>query len=617
MKPQSIKTLLKKKSWTGRDVGTALLMGLAHDIKNKGKKAAPLFPQEDLDRMTATLTTEPQVTAYRVYLAIYEAIVTNFNKNQASIQQFYNGYYRYLLALRSASQAEDALRHSENYPLILTQAQYDRIVQEERHRLRSTSASFASIMFYLLEDYMNDLDQAPQAIRAAIEATRREPVTNGRILAGYNIDTEAGYYSLPDGRRSDRMSSEEWQKALGLDLEEPDLWGEPIMAVRQAWRFECWRLMYEGEEAIKEAFREKVSKDFAAYSVTIPELFKALESLSEGITERVGDRALAIAKKLVDMPSSNATWHYYEAPPEDLTKFDVLEELLERYTGALATFTAVHGEPVKEINPRSQLKEFREDYPAVYSALKDFIEENIAASRGLMANQQLKPITTWGELADLGIPSFKRLVEVSSHDITAHYTSGKDTGKKLQARRRIVYNGVAVLTNASSSQVDSQGNYIEPEDWYADTSSIIALAKDKAEADYTRALLEVFVTPALRYILAFNAFIEIVANTYDLDFIKIAQEPLSYQKDRVEALNNLIYMFYATVYGTEAEKAEKRKLIKSVFAPVHVDALAPSQERIDLIAEHLTDLGITREGAAALNNWERLVQALIGEGADK
>ena len=216
---RDVKTLLSKKGWTGQEVGQALMASLIHEVKNLGKDVKPLFTQADLDRMENSLNTRPDYISYGVYRSIYSAVVDGFNKGQGLYQQFYNGFYRYMMLLQQATKIEQSLKEAENYPLVMTQSQYNRIAAHVLAENRSIPVTFRQLFFELLEDYVDkysieETDSIPEAIASALEASKEEPVINRRILENYKTDTGHVYYLLPEGRRSEKMEPEKWREAI-------------------------------------------------------------------------------------------------------------------------------------------------------------------------------------------------------------------------------------------------------------------------------------------------------------------------------------------------------------------------------------------------------------------
>jgi hypothetical protein len=134
--PKEIGDLLNQKSWTGEEVGKALLASLINDVKNKGKTYDALFSQSDFEKMERTLTSPKDLAAYGVYQEIYTAVVAGFNKGQGLAQQFHNGYHRYAMNAEMAYNMEKALADMELQPLIMTRSQYERAREQARAEKR-------------------------------------------------------------------------------------------------------------------------------------------------------------------------------------------------------------------------------------------------------------------------------------------------------------------------------------------------------------------------------------------------------------------------------------------------------------------------------------------------
>jgi|GEM_PF-4147785 hypothetical protein len=121
-----INALLTQKSWSGKEVGQAIMANLINDVKNIGKASKPLFSQEFLKQMENTLKDPVDHLTYGVYLDIYASVSNCYNQTQGLFQQFFHGYYRCLLMLDHARNMDTMLSGLADYPLIMTQNQYDR-----------------------------------------------------------------------------------------------------------------------------------------------------------------------------------------------------------------------------------------------------------------------------------------------------------------------------------------------------------------------------------------------------------------------------------------------------------------------------------------------------------
>lgn len=590
---KKLETILAKKSWTGKEVGIALLRNLEHDLQHVGEIGTePLFPQAEFDKMRKSLDTERKWYEYAVYSGIYTTILEARPIALSMLQQFFNGYNRYFLEMRETQRAEDTYRNLEQFPLVLTEKRYKEIIDGEREKKRALKESFYSLVFHTLSQALEIYgeDEQPPAdfekIIAALEATQAERATNPRILENYYEDTEAGYYILEDGRRSDRLTPEEWQAALEarfMERHSLTIDGNPATARETAEYFNQERylqrlkLLFSGADGIIEAARER-GKELTQQEA------EEIEELLEGEIDTVAyarvSKSLAIALE-DDKPLE---WHTPDEPPTP-TKLEVLENALERYSGGW-TDRLVNGEFVPEIPEREQYKEFKRDYPQLAAALEAFIRERIPAAASLKPAQYFKPLITWGELADLPFTGFPKLVEVGDGDIAQYYAE-QETTDGLVKSARVAGHGIALLQGTPRVwDDDGSGELKDPmgtaQQILASLNTLEALEQDTDHIQHIQESLNIIALPALRYIYAYNTFLDTVAAAFDVSFIaKAARMDMKYPESQIEALNNLMYFLYKDVYGTKTEKKRKRELIKEIFQPIEVEREKPTPEAVE------------------------------------
>lgn len=604
----NLKSLLSKKGWTGEEVGKALIASLLNDIKNQGQEYELLFTQEDFSRMEDSLKTERDFTAYGVYRDIYSSIVDHYNKANALHQQFYNGYYRYLMHLDGATRADEALKRAELYPLIMTAGQYQQAEREATESLKATETSYYTLLFSLLEDFLNALDEGqkvPAEIKKAIEATKKEPAKGHALYSRYNELMGEGYHSLPDGRRSDQMTSEEWQNALKeLYLKKhkltvdgtPASFEETLKTFNEKRQLKAYSLFFNGIDAINELLAEAGEEEIPEDKEQ--EVLDALEKAIDGETRDENPLIKGLYKALdYGTPTE---WHYYPEPPADLTAYDLLDIIIDSSRYA-TTDKAEH------------LKTFKKEYKALFDALDAYIKENVPKARELKPSQLYKPFTTCGELAELGIGRYPETIKAGDLEIL-FYLQAK--GLKFADRSRASLRGIAVIQHPYSYQLDENGNYIESKSPLDDMGSLDELDNDKFTSVALYHFRNRLFIPALSYLYAYNALIEIIGAIYDIDGIEVSKLSTEQLESQVEALNNLLYMFYFNVYGDKEEKARKRKLIKELFAPLDVESIKPTAEAIATVKEELSKLGISSTARKKLKDFESLIAELDnGKGA--
>lgn len=613
---RNIDRLLAKKGWSGEEVGKALLASVIHDAKHLGEpNHKPLFSQEDFNRMESSLKTEYDYTVYGIYRDLYSAIVDSYNSAQGMFQQFYNGYARYSNSLNECIHADEALKHAEDgHPLILTQSQYNRYMKIARDQRAGIKESFISLLFSLLGDFVADSSTAPEEIREQIEATKKEPATNQRILSSYNRNSGEGYYQLPDGRRSDKLSPEEWHNAVFDDVTQQ----------RIDYQTLAYQLLYYGTPAIKALYRERTGGELEISAEDEPLYLQAIEDYL-GVAENINKQhraegtaplwrdTLQLIEKLIEGENNLPVWHYYDSPPE-LTKYDILTDSIEEYNGEI-TGDGTHA--------REYYKEFKADYPALSSALEAYIKETVEPLRNYKPTQYYKEAITWGELAELGIAKYKDLVENPAHlegdigEIIDQEAEGETQAEQFNAYRKCMRSqaGIAILRNPRADQMDINGDYKEPKSPLSYFDNIDTVAESDVAREAITAYQENLLKPALRFIYSHNALMLILGDIYDIQDMEIMQIATSSYERQIEAFNHLIYVFYGTVYGDTEEVERKRKLIKEVFTPIDIAELKPTEEAKKAVADTLKSYGLTATARKNLKNFDAIIAQLSGEGA--
>ena len=609
----SIKSLLAKKGWAGEEVGKALIASLLNDIRYQGQEHELLFTQADFDKMESSLNTDRDYLAYGVYRDIYSSIVDTYNRGQGLYQQFYNGYYRYAMHLQGAIKADNALRQAEEYPLIMTEEQYKRAERETIEEKKKFGESYYSLVFTLLEHFLNALDNGqpetvPADIAKAIEATKKEPAKGHALYSRYNELMGEGYYTLPDGRRSDQMTTEEWQKALEelyLSSHKLTIDGRPATAEETVRHYNGNRLLngmelfFKGADAIRDSYREKTGQELP--EADEQEILEELENILDGLSETPNNPLRNSLYQLYTGEKRLAEWHTYTEAPEGLTAYDLLDLITDSSNYA-------------ETDEKTHLKTFKTEYKALYTALEAYIKENVPRAGQLKPSQLYKQFIGWGELAEHKVGGFESLLATNTREIIEYL--GRQ-GLKFADRKRALFRGIAIIQQPEKDQLTENGDYKETPNPLSGLDSIDNIAEDSQKRIEIEELQHNLFIPALSYLYAYNALVEIIGAVYDIDGIEVAKIDTSYFESQLEGFNGLLYSFYYTVDGDKEEKARKRKLIKEVFSPVYAEDYKPTEDAIATVKEELSKLGVSSTARKKLKDFESLIAKLNnGEGAN-
>ena len=347
---------------------------------------------------------------------------------------------------------------------------------------------------------------------------------------------------------------------------------------------------------------EKLLEDARAQGIELGLTAEEAEQLLEDIIDEANpnkEKAALLKSSLnYEYKMDLCNWHYAEVP-EELTKYDILADMLGRYAGEYSErLLEPSGDPVEEITKREQYKEFTKDYPGLTEAVKNYVAASIPQARNLKANQYYKDIITWGELADIYYMDFDVLEIPTDIDIAAYIGNvTNDYNKKIRAACK----GIAIINKDSY------------EDPVENQQGLEYLGEHPQQADYIQKCMELIVCPALRQLYAYNALIDIYADLCEVDFLKGVKYDMDYFESMIENSNNLLYLLYREVYGSKDEIEKKRRTIKKYFRPIEVEPLQPSEKSINFIKEELRKLGHSKEAAAINKEYLSLIREMYEE----
>lgn len=600
--------LLKKKGWTGKKVGQLLIASMLNDIKQREQEEkTPLFSQSDFEKIESNISSDYDYLTYGVYRDLYSSIIDSFNRGQGLYQQFFNGFSHLFSELREVQTADNAQKANDNTPLIMTESQYKRLKAEAVKTLRGHKESYYSLLFFTLKKFLDAGDEAPEPIKTAIEATKEIPAEKITFSRSYNEQMGEGYYSLPDGRRSDQMTSEEWQKTLEeefLRTHSLTINGEPASAEETIRKYNGDRLIkscelfFKGAKAIRELVLERTGKELVG---TDKEIEEALADTIDDVWEASHNPNADQIAEALDL-STPTEWHIYEELPEGLTAYDLLDLIIDSSL-------------YEETDEKKHLKAFKTEYKELYTALNAYIEENVPKTRGLKPNQLYKDIVSWGELADAGIIGYSSRIQPNDSEIVEIWTDGEDTTENKSKRLRTWLGGIAILRNPTSYQTGENGDYIEKESPIKFFQSLYALEGDGDKIAEINGYIDNLIYPALSYLYAFNSLMEIIGKVYDLpELAEVARCDTTMFESKMNGYNGILYIFYHNVYGNEAEKQHKRAIIKEAFSPLDAESLKPSQEAIEEVTAELTKLGLSSKARKKLKYLDAFIDHLMNSG---
>ena len=576
-----IKRLLKKKGWTGRELGILELSNMAIMFRQalEGKEPQPIVEQARFREMINGITDRQQGQIYNGYISIHEWLSIRYNIAQTQLQQAQLQYRTLAAYVTDAIFAEDVYRYIEQLPAIMTEKQYrdareaglKKWLYDEDGTERGDSLAALierGISFYTKQLQTNPAK--PNPLKAIRKKYIAEPVKSKLILEGYNEVMGEGYYTIEDGsgRRSDTMTAEEWQEAITTP------------AMKQALKTTDG----SGTEYTQQ--------------IATRRLLDRAKVIFEGGTEADADEA----QQKKDYERGLATpvkWHYYEEAPADLTKWDIVEAgLMYFYGGLFCGMDVSEGEYLAELE--DFLTEFRELADAIIADIEKLY---------LTGKKQLQPLPVKGhkplkDIASLPLEDWSSTVfswgDLYKLDVYGFKDEAEEDSTVFDGNGRALRNGIAILRDVSSPlyarHVDEKGYYIEPsirhklsnftleaffpeaED-YADNVEIVEDARQVLKASYY-------------HLKGYNLALDMIARYYDVPELTVFKMPIDGIEDKIEAFNNLVPLLYKRIkdlyYEDKELKERKLQVLKDLFQPIDYEALTIPEDSREQ-AEQLLD----------------------------
>lgn len=571
----NIDKLLKKQGWTGEELGRLELANTFTSFSQalQGvKDPKPLISEADFQKMLDTIKEQEEGRTYNNYLKIHNWIAKLYNMAIAQEQQAQLNFNKLLSVLSNAMIAEDLYAYIERLPAIMTEKQYKDLVDSRKDEiLHPDGEEIGFSVFDLLEQsllfYVGLLQKEPRKknpLKPLKKKLEKELVTDPRILSHYNEVMGNGYYEREDGTRSDKVPSEEWRKSTPV-TEDP---GAQL------------------ELKIKrKAFIDK-------------------KIMEEGLTEEEAEKELDKIPELAIFIEKPATWHYYDNPPEDLNKWEVLQ------TGDLSEYyPALEGKGTEE-EKLADIEAFKKEFPEVVATLLKDMEQFIKGISSVPTKEWLTNVYMREDLYKADFYGFRK--DFVENDTTI-----------FDGNYRAIFNGIAILRPSGllneSSCINEKGYYEAPspgrailalslESFFTESESY---ATDTARVEDERATFR----ESVYYLLGYNKALELIAEKYKVEEVLAAQIPFKGMIDRLNAFNGLIRSLYTRIKHTHYEDKElqekKLKVLEDILYPIDDSFLVIPEERIAQAKRAMKDFKAFREDSYDLCN----ILCTIPEGA--
>ena len=569
-----IKRLLNKKGWTGQELGMLELYNMAELFRQSldGEEPKPVIDGAEFQKLINNIKDPIQGREYNGYISIHEWIVVAYNIAQTQFQQTQLQFRTLEGYVSKAIIAEDVFRYAEQLPYIITQKQYEKLKAEriEAYFKTEDGEELESNIFNLVERgieyYYTQLRDNPKKanpLKAIRKKYINEPVKSKIILRDYNEVTGRGYYTLPDGRRSDQMSSEEWQEAITT-------------------------------KKAKEALTE-MKKDLGGYEYTetlaMRRLTEKAKALFNGKTEEEADKEQK-RREYEEGLATPVKWTQYTEPPTDLTKWDIIEDelLLNFYPAGLLN---EEEDPYSEYNFNTSMQDFYSEF----RELVDFILKDMDRRyfKGDEVQASKLELTEWGTTTI----SWRRLYEL---DFYGERAKAEGDINVFNGNKRALFNGIAIVRPSDilkkSRFIDEEsGDYIPPKlNCKLESSSLEAFFTDSEEyADNVEVITDTRQTliESYYFVKCFNHIMSRIAVLYKVPQLDVFLLPIKVLDKRIAALNELVPVLYKQIMDTDYSdkelQAKKLKVLQDYFQPIEYERLTIPEKTKEELEGYLKD----------------------------
>lgn len=545
-----VKKILKKKKPKGNEIGQLLILSTLF----KGDK--PLFTQAEYDNMVKSVDNENDVKLYNTYLNVHNKIIQDQAALELFKQQALNGYTTLSSSIQEAISYEAARRTIAEFPLIMTENQYNELLQQAMDMQRNITLTYYGLMFhcigYFTGEYTEKIPKPPEPLKIALENLKSQPVSNPLIFDIICRQWHLGSYALPDGRKSNEIALDEYNAELERLLSQKNGGKDNV---EMYWLY-----------------------DLKADEITIKH--------DAWTNNRIAD--------ILDL---EFICDYSEI--SNYSKYDVLfgeRNILEVLMGDIND---------KKLSPLDIFHLFKGEFAELYYTLKSYLGNRKGLEVYRTAANELdifEKTITWGELADNRIMNFGYYMKVSDRDILDMIDQEKDFNCGVK-------NGIAIIKDPSEDDLDENGYYKNTRLDFADTMfrSVNKFYESEIATEYFKDTREQIYISALREIFAYDIYYDVLASETGIDELrelKADEELFALQAADINKKTTTLAKYVSEAYSAGGEKELLK--IKTVFPLININSLKPSKKAIETFKKEISGLNIFNEPVRLYNAFTTL-----------
>lgn len=182
------------------------------------------------------------------------------------------------------------------------------------------------------------------------------------------------------------------------------------------------------------------------------------------------------------------------------------------------------------------------------------------------------------------------------------------------AQQRIQRSGIAVLQGTENPNINSEGNYVEPNTYIAQEISLERMGQDVEYQKRVKLLYNNVVISSVMYLQSYNLLLEILAKVCQVEELQEIKRPMQSLKKQVQMINETIDSLESNLYGTPEEKKNKQKILHKIFPKMPQIDLQISKEKKQLMEKQIQ--AIKEEGKTIhnLQEFNGFIEELVKGG---
>ena len=561
-----LKRLLEKKTWTGTEVGRAILLSLVAELKKANNPSIPgALSSEDLGRMISGISERPfEYKKYLYYGNAYVGLVELYNYVVSVYQQAQHARYRIGFNTLLTLAGEYRKRNQESLPVIVTQKKLDSWKRQATEDRAGVKLNYLWLFTDCLAYFLGQGDKAPKEFKGILAATEEKEITpEVYFLLAERTPDAFSYYELADGSKEDQFldNPQEFFRLLEEQIRKhyPEAFKDKSLTFN---------------ESIEAYIQEQAGKDSEAWL----NVADYRERHSDKLTSYFG-----VAVKL----KKYTGYEEYKKLIGRTTFFDVLSPEDINGAEALTGYEAYISEG-QEMAGLKQFTSFRKTLPELASYIDKYIAGfNLASLKGITSRQYGKDIISYAELSEAGVAGYReRLNDISPADI-AETIRDKEGG---ELATRISKAGVAVVYPGfflNSHKVNEDTGLYPYEQELVNPATVIDIDKQDAEIEANMKFARDNLLSVSLKVLYYAAFvIETIAdNTGVKELKELAPGELLKVMEAAIGNDNSITKSLYTLFGRGKEK--ELELAKRLYPLIDLEQYKPSDKIKEVILEEL------------------------------